>query len=55
MKEAGMEGMRNFIEVDNHCALEVGHLKEGTRTFEVRRPKFKRGALRCQSRKVPRN
>ena len=24
-----MEGLRNFIKVDNHCSLEVGHLKEG--------------------------
>ena len=23
-----MEGLRNFIKVDNHCALEVGHLRE---------------------------
>ena len=21
------EGLRNFIKVDNHCALDVGHLK----------------------------
>ena len=27
-----MEGLRNFIEVDNHCSLEV-----------VRRPEFKEG------------
>ena len=35
-----MEGLRNFIEVDSHSALEVDHLKEGTRSFEVRRPTF---------------
>ena len=35
-----MEGLRNFIKVDNHCALDVGHLNEGIRPFEVRRPKF---------------
>ena len=35
-----MEGLRNFVQVDNQCALEVGHLKEGTRSFEVRSPKF---------------
>ena len=35
-----MEGLRNFFSVDNHCAQEVRHLKEGTRSFEVRRPKF---------------
>ena len=34
-----MEGLRNFIEVDNHSALDVGYLKEGIRSFEVRRPK----------------
>ena len=28
------------MEVDNHSALDVGCLKRGTRTFEVRRPKF---------------
>ena len=28
-----MEGLRNFIEVDNHSALGVGYLKEGTRSF----------------------
>ena len=35
-----MEGLRNFLKVDNHCALDVGHLTEGTRSFEVRRLKF---------------
>ena len=25
--------------MDNHCALDVGHLNEGIRSFEVRRPK----------------
>ena len=34
-----MEGLRNFIEVDNHSALDVRHLKESTMSFEVRRPK----------------
>ena len=34
-----MEGLRNFVKMDIHCALEVGHLKEGTSSFEVRRPK----------------
>ena len=51
-----MEGLRNFIKVDNHCALDVGHLNESTRPFEVRRPKLKkRVAPRRQSGKVPRN
>ena len=33
------EGLKEFIQVDNHCALEVGHLNEGLGTFKVRRPK----------------
>ena len=28
-----MEGLRNFIKVDNHCALEVGHLGERYKVF----------------------
>ena len=32
-------GLRNFIQVDNHRALEVGHLREGLTSFKVRRPK----------------
>ena len=33
-----MEGLRNFVKVDNPCALEVGLLSEGTRPLQVRRP-----------------
>ena len=33
------EGLRNFIQVDKHRALEVGHLGEGLTSFKVRRPK----------------
>ena len=36
-----MEGLINFFKVDNHCALDVDHLNEGIRSFEVRGPKFK--------------
>ena len=42
-----MEGLRNFIKDDNHCALEVGYLTEGFRSCEVRRPKFEEGCQRC--------
>ena len=27
------EGWRNFTQVDNHRALEVGHVREGLRSF----------------------
>ena len=50
-----MEHLRNFIPVDNLCALEVGHLQEGTRSIELRRPKFEKGCPRGRSGKVPRN
>ena len=50
-----MEGQRNFIKVDNHSFLDVGDLKKGTRSFEVRRPKCEERAARCQSGKVLRN
>ena len=36
-----MEGLRNCVKVDNHRALEVGHLGEVSRPFQVRRPTFK--------------
>ena len=48
-----MEGLRNFIKVDNHCALNVGHLKEGTRSFEVRRPKFEEECSEVSIREGP--
>ena len=51
-----MEGLRNFIEVDNHCALDVGHLKEGSRSLAGAKAKVRRGLPRgCESGKVPRN
>ena len=37
------ERLRNFIQVDNHRALEVGHLSEGLGSFKVRRPKGEEG------------
>ena len=48
-----MEGLRNFIRVDNHCALDVGHLNEGMRRFEVRRPKFEEGCPEASFREGP--
>ena len=39
------EGLREFIQVDNHRALEERHLNEGLGTFKVRRPKVPEGCL----------
>ena len=46
------EGLRNFIQVDNHRALEVAHLREGLGSFAVRRRKEKKGT---QTGKAPTN
>ena len=48
-----MEGLRNFIEVDNHNAMDVGYLKEGTRSLEVRWPKVEEGGLEVSIREGP--
>ena len=37
------EGLGDLKQVDNHLALEVGHLREGVRFFKVRRPKVAEG------------
>ena len=48
-----MEGLRNFFKVDNHCALDVGHLNEGIRSSELRRPKFEEGCPEASIREGP--
>ena len=48
-----MEGLRNFIKVDNHTALDVGHLNEGTRSSEVRVPKLEDGCPEVSIREGP--
>ena len=47
------EGLREFIQVDNHRALEVGHLSEGLGTFTVRRPKGSEGYPEVTVRESP--
>ena len=47
------EGLRNLIHVDNHRALEVGHLREGLRSFKVRRPKGEEGYPEVPVRESP--
>ena len=41
-------GLRDFIKIDNHRALEVGYLNEGLGKFKVRRPKGSEGSGRAQ-------
>ena len=47
------DGSRHFIKVDNHLALEVGHLREGVRSFTVRRPKVAEGNQEVPVRESP--
>ena len=35
-----VDGLRSFIEIDNHSAVDVGHLRRGLRPFHVQKPKF---------------
>ena len=37
-REGLANGLRDFIKIDNHRALEVGHLDEGSGKSKVRRP-----------------
>ena len=47
------EELREFIQVDNHCASEVGHLGEGLGTIKVRRPKGPEGHPEATARESP--
>ena len=35
-----MDGLRSFIEADNHSAVDVGHLRKGIKIFNVQKPNF---------------
>ena len=48
------EELREFLQVDNHRAPEVGHLSEGLGTFEVRRLKGSEGYPEVTARESPR-
>ena len=47
------EGLRNFIQVDSHRALQVGHLREGLGSFKVLRPKGEEGNREVPVRESP--
>ena len=36
-----MDGLRSFVEKDNHSAVDVGHLRRGVRPFHVQKPNFR--------------
>ena len=40
------DGLREFIKVDSERALDVGSLRQGTGTFQVRKPKVAEGRAR---------
>ena len=35
-----MHGLRRFIQADNHSAVDVGDLRQGTRSQKVQKPQF---------------
>ena len=35
-----MDGLRSFIEIDNHLAVDVSHLRRGIRPFCGKKPNF---------------
>ena len=35
-----MNGLRRFIEADNHSGVDVGDLRCGTKSVQVKKPKF---------------
>ena len=39
-RKGTMDGLRKFIEVDNHEAVKVGGLHRDIKSFKVVRPKF---------------
>ena len=41
------------LKLINHSALDVGYLNEGTRSFEVRRPKIEEGCPEVSIREGP--
>ena len=46
-------GLRKFTQVDNHRALEVGHLREGLGSCKVRRPRRQEGYPEVTVRETP--
>ena len=53
MRKGLTEGLGNFIQVDNHRALEVGHLNEGLGKLKVRRLKGSEGYPEVTVRESP--
>ena len=45
--------LRKFIQVDNHRALEVGHMSDGLGSFKARRPKVPEGCPEVTVRESP--
>ena len=48
-----MDGSRSFIEADKHSAVDVGGLRRGTISVQVKKPHSARLSLRRSSEKAP--
>ena len=49
-----MDGLKKFVEVDNHEAVNAGGLRQGTKSVKVVKPQFTAGAMesgRCTKRR----
>ena len=47
------DGLRDFIRLDNKCALDVGYLNQGRGIFNVRRPKVPEGCQEVTVKESP--
>ena len=47
------DGLREFVKVDNECALDAGALRRGPRTMKVRKPKGPEGGSDVTVRESP--
>ena len=47
------DGLREFIRVDSERALDVGALRRGTETYQVRKPKAPEGGSDVTVRESP--
>ena len=41
-----MDGLRRFVEADNHSAVDVGDLRRGTKSVRVKKQQFSETAIR---------
>ena len=48
-----MDGLRRFVETDNHSAVDVGDLRRGTKSVSVKKPQFSEAFQEASIREGP--